>query len=436
MSLLVCAMMVGSIGCSGNSGSVPSGMSNEMDKQAPQVEAPAQFVIFTSSATVPSDFQWQFGDVLSKKFPNTKFVQLQESSDKSTKLAELISSGQEMDAAQYGLTNSAEFVDLDYPMDLDPLVKKNSFDLNRFEPEAIKAVRSYSPNGELIALPFEYQPFVLYYNKDIFDKFGVPYPKVGSTWDDLIELSRKLTRTEDGIQYKGLNPGNLNRMQMQLSNPYVDIKTHKSLVLSTPGWTKMFQTFLNIYSVPGNTPGNGANEFLQSKNLAMFPHLLKGVSTDAWQKAIDQGLRLGVSTFPVFKEAPGIGTGFFGSGLYIPKSSKYPDFAFQVLQYMVSDEMQIRTGKNGLASALRNPAVQNALLEGNPIVKEIGFDISLIDKIKLAPSYQRTEWDDEASKIVNKYINDVSNKKSDVNTALREADAEVNQMLLANPPKK
>jgi multiple sugar transport system substrate-binding protein len=242
--------------------------------------------------------------------------------------------------------------------------------LKRFDPRALEEIRSYSPNGDLIALPFEYQPFVLYYNKDIFDKFGVSYPKLGSTWDDLIPLARKLTRMEDGIQYKGLNPGsNINRMQMQLSNPYVNPKTYKSLIISTPGWKKQFQTYLDIYSIPGNTPGDATSEFLERKVLAMFPHLVKGLSQTAWETAV----------------------------IYIPKSSKYPDFAFQVTEYLLSDEIQTLAVKDGRATALLNPQVQKVLMQDNTLAKEAGFDISMVTRIQLAGPYQRTEWDKKAA---------------------------------------
>lgn len=47
-------------------------------------------------------------------------------------------------------------------------------------------------------------PAALYYNKDIFDRFGVSYPVAGSTWEELAPLIERLTRYEEGIQYQGL----------------------------------------------------------------------------------------------------------------------------------------------------------------------------------------------------------------------------------------
>jgi multiple sugar transport system substrate-binding protein len=39
---------------------------------------------------------------------------------------------------------------------------------------------------------------VLFYNQDMFDQAGVPYPQPGWTWDDVIQYGLKLTRDVDG----------------------------------------------------------------------------------------------------------------------------------------------------------------------------------------------------------------------------------------------
>ena len=45
----------------------------------------------------------------------------------------------------------------------------------------------------------DYNPICLWYNKDVFDKYGVDYPTNDWTWDDLEEAARKLTvKSADG----------------------------------------------------------------------------------------------------------------------------------------------------------------------------------------------------------------------------------------------
>ena len=66
---------------------------------------------------------------------------------------------------------------------------------------------NYKMADKLYALPIDNGSEAVYYNKEIFDKAGVPYPKNDWTWDDLLDKARKLTRRDDpnrtifGFQY-------------------------------------------------------------------------------------------------------------------------------------------------------------------------------------------------------------------------------------------
>lgn len=50
----------------------------------------------------------------------------------------------------------------------------------------------YRPDGKLEAMPLLENVFVLAYNKDMFDQFGVEYPTADWTWDDLAEAAKSL----------------------------------------------------------------------------------------------------------------------------------------------------------------------------------------------------------------------------------------------------
>ena len=79
----------------------------------------------------------------------------------------------------------------------------------------------------------------MYYNKDLFDRFGVPYPKDGMTWDEVYALAQKVTRTEGGVAYKGFAFQDFYLFTAnQLSLSFVDGKTEKSVV-NSDGWKKL-----------------------------------------------------------------------------------------------------------------------------------------------------------------------------------------------------
>ena len=60
--------------------------------------------------------------------------------------------------------------------------------------EAIQ--RTNVTTGKLHGIPWGGGNILWFYNKDLFDKSGVPYPKKDWTWDDFVDASRKLTRRQ------------------------------------------------------------------------------------------------------------------------------------------------------------------------------------------------------------------------------------------------
>jgi multiple sugar transport system substrate-binding protein len=57
--------------------------------------------------------------------------------------------------------------------------------------------------GKTYMTPTDVGSLVIYYNKDIFDKKGVPYPEKGWTWEEYQETVKKLSFEEDGTKYYG-----------------------------------------------------------------------------------------------------------------------------------------------------------------------------------------------------------------------------------------
>lgn len=67
---------------------------------------------------------------------------------------------------------------------------------------ADEAWGSYLPkdeSGEFYGLPFKQELWNVYYNKDLFDRAGVPYPTAPWTWDDFVETAKKVTDPANGI---------------------------------------------------------------------------------------------------------------------------------------------------------------------------------------------------------------------------------------------
>lgn len=423
---LLCGLLIAS-GCGrGTDGGKAAGETPE----TPAASEPVTLTLFAHGILRDQDFIDYIQEPAKKKFPNVTIRKVD--ADKQVTMENLIATKDIPDFIWLGLTNLQQLTELNVPVDLGPLVAKHKFDLQKLDPQMVKSIRSYTKNGELDYLPFRSYAFGLHYNKSIFDKFGVEYPRNGMTWDEVIELARKVTRTENGVAYRGLSAGTLlNRMQSQLSLPYVDPKTDKALVSSDDGWRKLFQVFQDIYGIPGNYPsgstfGDGSKAFLDTKTLAMFPQLLLLNNLDL-AKAASEGFQWGVVSYPTFKDKPGAGPGIFSDGFVIPNGSKHPDEAFDVIAHLLSDEVQTMSSEKGNMTALVNPAIQKRLYADSPLSK--GVDIPALLAVGSADPHEKTVYDEKARLIVTKQLESFFTGKTDMNTARRQADEEITKMV-------
>ena len=57
--------------------------------------------------------------------------------------------------------------------------------------------------GSNYTLPFRKDWYMLFYNKDLFDKAGVAYPSADMTWDEYEELAKQMTSGEGSSKVYG-----------------------------------------------------------------------------------------------------------------------------------------------------------------------------------------------------------------------------------------
>jgi multiple sugar transport system substrate-binding protein len=95
-----------------------------------------------------------------------------------------------------------EWADQGAIVPLDDLAKKAGVD---FDEEFGDYAENARNNGQIFIVPQNKTSWVLYYNKDIFDKAGVPYPdsKIPMTWDEYREVAKKITSGEGANKVYG-----------------------------------------------------------------------------------------------------------------------------------------------------------------------------------------------------------------------------------------
>ncbi|MFQ5810445.1 MAG: ABC transporter substrate-binding protein [Armatimonadota bacterium] len=79
-------------------------------------------------------------------------------------------------------------------LDLTPYIEEDGMDLSDFFEQGIV---EFSHQGRLHGFPRDWGANVIFYNKDLFDRAGVPFPDEDWTWDDFLDAATRLTRDND-----------------------------------------------------------------------------------------------------------------------------------------------------------------------------------------------------------------------------------------------
>ena len=132
-----------------------------------------------------------------------------------TKLQTMLASGSPPDVFYVGAERVASFADMELLEPLDPYLRADAesrpddaINLDGFFPCTVEAFRydgNRSGAGALYGIPKDFTTVGFYYNKDIFLRAGVPFPKDDWTWDDYLAAARAIaaTRNPDGEPYIG-----------------------------------------------------------------------------------------------------------------------------------------------------------------------------------------------------------------------------------------
>ncbi|MDF2962654.1 MAG: extracellular solute-binding protein family 1 [Paenibacillus sp.] len=340
--------------------------SNESVKviQEPAKTAENELFIFTAwpAYFVKEEyFEQQVGQFIKKKFPDIK-VKHVAWDNPGRKYEDLIAAGTipdiVFDEVRRNTYRQIRRFKMEY--DMTDLIKKYNFDTSKLNPADMQHSINTS-DGKLYSLPYNSNEWVLLYNKDIFDKFGVDYPKPGMTWDEAYEITKKLTRQEGDITYKGfqMNPAHYMRFN-QLAEPGLDPNEDKAS-MSSEKWVKIVDNIRRFYDIPGNQLIK-TNDFNKGR-IAMIVDSMENTTRIVNG---NKNLNFDISAVPVFPEAPKSKFQPNTNGMFITNQSNKKDLAFQVITYLLSPEVQIEMSKQGVMSPLMDPAVQQAYGQAVP----------------------------------------------------------------------
>lgn len=413
--------------CGGTAEEGASSAPNNEATTPPKQAEPVKLVMLQDGATITDDeFKNLIAAPIHAKYPNIT-VEMRRNTAGDKGVQDLIAGGDFPDFIFTTYPRITLHRDLGTPNDLTELVKAHNMDLGKFDPAAMETSRVYGGKDKLYAIPFSLNFFALFYNKDLFDTFGVTYPTDGMTWDDVYEVARKFSRVVDGVQYRGVHLPGLLDLSTQLTLPYVNQMTGKANV-ETDGWKRLFAMVKKFNDIPGSKGGT-VNNFLKDQTVAMSPGYDVRITSLEALNNTPQQFNWDLVQFPSYPDLPNVAGASSGHFLMISALSKHKEEAFQAIDLLTGAETQKLITNNGRFTSLNDQALKE--MYGNNIKSLQGKNTKGVFKSKFAPPYTPSKNDPLVQPYLNTAMTKVINDETDINSALRDAGEAANRDIAA-----
>ena len=317
---------------------------------------PVKLTWFMWSGSEPEVAAWKHvAALVTDKYPDIT-VEFQTSSfpDYWTKLPALAAAGKLPDIVSLQSLRSPGFSSLMEP--LDARIAADRFDIGAFEPSILKGLQR---DGHQIALPYDFGPLVLFYNRDMFVRAGVPLPHPGWTEADFMAAARALTR--DGTYGFAISePDAFIAFARSKGATYLD--KSGELDLGNAGLKQAFTQYAALvrqdhvaplFPSSGTLSSAVANGRFTAGNVAMYvdgPWQLINVKRKA-------GFTVGLAPVPA-REAGSL-TVTAGSGFGIAAASRNKDAAWKAIQVMTGPDAERYLAEAGRAFSARRAFQEN-----------------------------------------------------------------------------
>lgn len=349
-----------------------------------------------SSKWFDHEFESMIASKLMAKFPEFSFAHVQDwGGHTSLEAWSAWENSMNLDI-RLDISDEPDFKKKDY--DLTPFLHNSEVELQSFLPSLLKSV---SDEEGIYGLPFGVGTFyshALFYNDNIFAKFHVPVPEHGMTWDDVISLAAKVTGTIDGISYCGLDIGEPSLLRMQMGIRLLDPETNQPK-LRDDDCQKYFRIIKAAYGIPGNIQDTDERLFVYGRAFRRNETVAMSIdSPEMFRKKLS--FKLGAVSFPRINSkhiVPSISdSGWF---MTLHPRSPHRQEAFEVISYLVSEEIQRYLAKLGRFSSLSDRKYEDEYGLDNPNFSEPNMGW-LFQGIKIGWPNPQSPYENMAGRIV------------------------------------
>ncbi|GGG19443.1 ABC transporter substrate-binding protein [Paenibacillus aceti] len=265
------------------------------------------------------------------------------------------------DVLMLGSDNFERYINDGKLVELDPYIEKEKYNLEGIYPGLIDMLKEIG-GSKLYGLTPSFYGNAVFYNKDLFDKYGVEAPHEGMSWQDILDLARRFPTDGDEktrvYGYGDNYPLTIDNLISNIANSEglmnVNTETMK-VTVDTDSWKRVFQLAIDtdkagvVFNPKGDEgfTGGSMEDYYQSQPFLMgraaitvgYPYMLQNLK-EAKERLKDyKSFELGIVSGPIDPADP---TSTYNSNLNdifaINSASPNKDAAWDFIKFVNGED--------------------------------------------------------------------------------------------------
>ncbi|MBI5095326.1 MAG: sugar ABC transporter substrate-binding protein [Candidatus Hydrogenedentes bacterium] len=242
-----------------------------------------------------------------------------------------------------------------YLEDLAPYIERDRAEL-RIDEFFPTSMESFNYRGFQGGLPWDGGAMLIYFNKDLFDEAGIPYPTDNWTWDDFREISKKLTVDKDRDGRIDQYGTNLLSGSLLTTEPMVwcfgaeVLNEDKSkFAMNSRKGVEAFQYITDLKWVDHSIAWAGEGDDVGTEAQLLTGRVGMVVAGTYMMLTLDgvkDGMRWGTAAMPRGPYGDRY-TRVSWDGISINARTPYKEQAWRFIKFLLSDESQAEVGRSG-----------------------------------------------------------------------------------------
>lgn len=278
--------------------------------------------------------------------PNIKVKYNHIPDDYSNKMNTVLASGAAPDVFLCSDGDFGKWVTAGLIMNIQDQVETSGIDLEDMWDSALGRYKydgKLLGQGDLYALPKDIGPTVLYYNKELFDEAGVPYPSAETpmTFDEFLEMCQKLTKTDASgkITQYGTGPVWWEGFLWSNGGDFLN-ETKTEFIMNNPEGAEAMQFSADLINKYKVSPDSKATTDMSADQMFSTGKIAT-IGGGRWMVPTYRKLGFDWDIAPMPTGKLNTWSGWSGSvGYAVYNKTKHPEEAFKLVQFLAGEQGQ------------------------------------------------------------------------------------------------